>query len=78
MAAVEVGTAWAVAGDGVAGAAGSGTAGMAAVECGPVGVVSAGGEVGPGEVAEAEGAAKVLVAAGVDGRSDCRADWLCW
>jgi hypothetical protein len=78
VAAVKVGAVWAVAGDGVAGAAGSGTADMAAVECGPDGVVSAGGEVGPDEEAEAKRAAKVFVAAGVDGRSEWRADWLCW
>ncbi len=51
---------------------------MAAVECGPDGVVGAGGEVGPDEEAEAKRAAKDFVAAGIDGRSEWRADWLCW
>ncbi len=77
MAAVRVGTVWAVAGVEVAGAVRSDTAVITAEECGPVGVVSAVGVVGPGEVAGADGAATVLVAAGVDGRSEWRADWQC-
>ena len=75
---MQVGTVWAVAGVEVAGAAGSDVAVITAVECGPVGVSSADGVVGPVEVAGADGAAKVLVAAEVDWRSEWRADWLCW
>ncbi len=78
VAAVTVGTVGAVAGDGVARAAGGGAAAMTAVERGPNRVVSAGGEVGPDEEAKAKRAAKVFEAAGDDGRSEWRADWLCW
>ena len=66
MAAVEVGSVWAGAGVEVTGAEGSDAVVSTAVECGPVGVVSSGGGVRPDEVG-ADGAARVLVAAGVDG-----------
>ncbi len=66
VAAVEIGSVWAVAGVEVAGAAGSDTVVSTAVGCGPVGVVSSGGVVRLDEVAGADGAARVSVAAGVD------------
>ena len=66
VAAEEVGSAWAVAGVEVAGAAGSDTVVSTAVECGPVGVVSSAGAVRPGEEDGADGAARVSVAAGVN------------
>ena len=64
--AVEVGSVRAVAGVGVAGAAGSGSVVSTAVECGPVVVVSSAGVVRSDEVAGADGAVRISAAAGVD------------